>query len=245
MRSPSRALALLGSLALFLSLALSALAASCSDSLTPNGRVKTPSSVRDCFYDPSMAYSNTSALQIISSLRSFLSFYSFVDAYKETGSPFNITFDIMAKLDALETKALSGAYSWDYDFHVDVSNLVASLKDGHTGYSFPAGFGSFLTVIPISLNPTLSGSSLSLTVSGTQVATAEVYKALFGDDLSELEGWTVQSIAGTDPIDWMKTFANDLFPLAKDPSINFNCAVLGCFGYPRFNAWNPGKLKIS
>jgi len=95
------------------------------------------------------------------------------------------------------------------------------------------------------LNPTLSGSSLSLTVSGTQVATAEVYKALFGDDLSELEGWTVQSIAGTDPIDWMKTFANDLFPLAKDPSINFNCAVLGCFGYPRFNAWNPGKLKIS
>jgi hypothetical protein len=216
---------------------------SCSTFIPPTDKLMKVSDVLNCFRKSSeLAFVNSTALNIIETIRFYLTFYSFTDAYKASGPPYNLTIDIDAQLAALEDKASRGGFQSDYDFHVALANLIGTLKDGHTGYSMPTGFSSFITVMPLALTSSVDGDTQSLVVSGTQILTASQYKILFGDDISQWEGWTVQSIDGVPAMDWMKTFSNERFPLCKDASINFNAAILGMFAYPLFNARLPGIL---
>ncbi|KAM7191491.1 hypothetical protein V8F33_008842 [Rhypophila sp. PSN 637] len=62
--------------------------------------------------------------------------------------------DVMAQLDIVKAKVLAGAYTREYDFELDVNNIVSAMHDGHVDIDFgilvPFNFGSMWEIVSVS-----------------------------------------------------------------------------------------------
>eukprot|EP01087_Luapelamoeba_hula_P000777 TRINITY_DN1056_c0_g2_i1.p1 TRINITY_DN1056_c0_g2~~TRINITY_DN1056_c0_g2_i1.p1 ORF type:complete len:697 (+),score=152.05 TRINITY_DN1056_c0_g2_i1:189-2279(+) len=206
--------------------------------------IASPSAIRDCF--SAIAFNHTKASSTISTLKQQLELYSFLEANKGYGPPFNLQQDTIAQLNYLVSDNIT--YTSDWQFHKDVYAAFLRLGDGHTGYSLPKGYSSCIAIQPLSITvsqPSSSSAKLKVTAKGALTPSIDqAYYNLFGERLSRFEGDEIVGIEGQDPVQWLKGLAQRI-PLSKDTSINFNAVVSGNFGVPRFNFYDPGTLPDS
>lgn len=154
--------------------------------------------------------------------------YSFTDIAVNSGAPYNIQVDLQALLAQISKKVISGAYSSDYDFQVDLMNMMNPLFDAHTLYRAPNGYSCFfLRPFNIEASQPSSGNGISYKLRTGPLAsrTNDIWRAILNFDPSPYVNKEVVQINGKSTTDHLLLVAQNFISTYKDEGVRFNAVL--------------------
>jgi C-terminal processing protease CtpA/Prc len=170
----------------------------------------------------------TQAKSVISAMKSLIDLYSFTDMAANSGPPYNLHVDLRALLGLIENNLKVGSYSNDYDFQVDLMNMMNPLFDAHTLYRGPSGYQCFMVRpfdIEASLNPSTGKMQYTLRQGPLGQVTTQIWANIFNFDASPYLNQVVTNINGMSVTDHLMLIAQNFISTYKDHGVRYNAAL--------------------
>lgn len=196
------------------------------------------SDVRACFDSIPLEVTKVGE-QTVGTLMNLSSMYVFKEMAVHPIYPYNDSsnfykvreVDIDAEL--VKINASLSLYACDFDFHNALSGVYLPLKDPHTRYDKPRGYGYFYLILPVTVSGLPEGSSdeVSFTLRDLSneygYATWQFNEILAKNNVSLHDFFQkpIKSINGIPTLEALQMFADDVCYVSKNPHARLNSAL--------------------